>query len=221
MLLAVYYLCGMFALQQVVPAPLYGQTTGSGVWGHRLTLEPSRKYLVRAPSGKGKSTFLHLLYGLRLDYRGEITWQGKETRLFSPDAWADLRRDQLAMVFQDLRLFPHLSAWENLLLKNQLTGFFPEAVLRQHAERLGMGPFLTQKAETLSYGQRQRIAIVRALAQPFRYLMLDEPFSHLDLDNARLARELIDEQVGAQGATLVVASLGEDYGWTFTDQLTL
>ena len=84
-----------------------------------------------------------------------------------------------------------------------------------------MGPFLTQKAETLSYGQRQRIAIVRALAQPFRYLMLDEPFSHLDLDNARLARELIDEQVGAQGATLVVASLGEDYGWTFTDQLTL
>jgi ABC-type nitrate/sulfonate/bicarbonate transport system ATPase subunit len=80
---------------------------------------------------------------------------------------------------------------------------------------------LSQKAETLSYGQRQRIAIVRALSQPFRYLLLDEPFSHLDAANAALAKSLIDEQVARQGASMVLATLGDDYGWPFQNRLVL
>jgi ABC-type lipoprotein export system ATPase subunit len=211
----------MFGLDHIEPEPLSGQIAASGVWGRSLVLDPSLHHLVCAPSGKGKSTFLHLLYGLRSDYTGQITWQGKSTRSFSPDEWAALRRDQVAMVFQDLRLFPGLSAWDNLLLKNQLTGFFSEKELREHTERLGVAPFLTQKAETLSYGQRQRIAIVRALSQPFRYLLLDEPFSHLDAANAALAKALIDEQVANQGAAMVLATLGDDYGWPFQNRLVL
>jgi len=215
------YICRMFELINVEPKPLAGQTTDSKVWNRKVALGSDQQYLVRAPSGKGKSTFLHLLYGLRHDYTGEIRFDGRPTQAFSPDDWADLRREKVSMLFQDLRLFPHLTAWENLLLKNRLTDFFSEEKLRENADRLGMTPFLSQKAETLSYGQRQRIAIVRALSQPFRFLLLDEPFSHLDTENARLAKELIDEQVRAQGASLVVASLGEDYGWDFNHFLEL
>lgn len=211
----------MFQLENIVPEPLQGQTAASGVWGKSVVLEYGQNHLVRAPSGKGKSTFLHLLFGLRQDFTGELSWLGAPTRKFTPDQWADLRRESVSIVFQDLRLFPHLTAWENLCLKNDLTQFFPPEKLRAYAERLGMAPYLEQRADTLSYGQRQRIAIVRALAQPFRYLLLDEPFSHLDEDNARTAKSLIDEALDEQGACLILASLGDDYGWNFQNKLIL
>ena len=117
-----------------------------------------------------------------------------------------VRRERISLQFQDLRLFPNLSARENLLLLPQTNPVAPSH--EEMAERLEMTPFLNQSLSTLSQGQRQRMALVRTLRKPFRFLMLDEPFSHLDETNQMSACSLIEEIVDRNQAGLLVSSLG-------------
>ena len=119
-------------------------------------------------------------HGLRQDYTGTAKVDGT-CASFSPQEWERVRRERISLQFQDLRLFPNLSARENLLLLPQSNPAAPS--LEEMAERLEMTPFLNQSLSTLSQGQRQRMALVRTLRKPFRFLMLDEPFSHLDETN--------------------------------------
>jgi ABC-type multidrug transport system ATPase subunit len=77
------------------------------------------------------------------------------------------------------------------------------------AKQLGMADFLNQRVETLSFGQRQRIALIRTLCKPFNLLLLDEPFSHLDQENINLASSLINEVTKGNQATVLITSLGE------------
>ena len=134
---------------------------------------------------------------------------------------AIMRKAKLAMVFQDLRLFPQLTALENILIKNSLTEYKTADEIGQMAARLNVVDILEQKPTTLSYGQQQRIALIRALCQPFDYLLLDEPFSHLDEANIRQAGGLIDEELKATGSGLIIVSLGSDYGLKFDYTLKL
>ena len=89
------------------------------------------------------------------------------------------------------------------------------------AERLGMKEFLSKPIEKLSFGQRQRIAIIRTLRKPFKLLLLDEPFSHLDKKNENLASSLIEEIARANEATVLVTSLGESPPLPFDRTLSL
>lgn len=77
------------------------------------------------------------------------------------------------------------------------------------AERLGIKNKLTQQAETCSYGEQQRIAIIRALQQPFDLIVLDEPFSHLDENNSKIALNLIEEEAAQRNASIILADLHE------------
>lgn len=215
----------MIELKNVRPVPLIEMPGGirpdSGVFGRDCRFEKGRRYLIEAPSGRGKSTLLHIIYGLRPDYEGEVMVHGKDIRSFRPDDWAGSRQRELAIVFQDLRLFPKLTALENILLKAGQTALVPEDQIRQWAERLGIGSILDQTAATLSYGQRQRVAIIRALCQPFGCLLLDEPFSHLDGANTRLAFDLVREVCHERGAGFVLVSLGEPHNDEFDEILVL
>lgn len=184
---------------------------GSGIWDTEVSFEKRKNYLITAPSGKGKSTFLHILYGLRDDYEGEATYEGRNLREVTAEEWAEMRCSTSSIVFQDLRLFLDLSIRENLLLKNQLTGALPEDRIRNMTEKLGIADLWDKQASTLSYGQRQRVAIIRSLCQPFNYLFLDEPFSHLDEENIRIASALIRERCEECGAGMLHVSLGEAY----------
>ena len=198
-------------LENVVPAPLAGQIpAGSQVWNTRLLLEPGQHYHVSAASGKGKSTFVSILYGLRQDYRGNVRFDGRDTRAFTPNDWASHRQRCLSIVFQDLRLFPNHSGWENIFVKTDLYGPPDRPTVRRLADRLGVGSRLDQPCGLLSYGERQRIALLRALMPPFGWLLLDEPFSHLDRDNAGRAADLIAEACASRNAGLIVTSLSED-----------
>jgi ABC-type lipoprotein export system ATPase subunit len=205
----------MIELKNIQPIPLKEMPGGiganSGVFATNCLFEKGKNYLINAASGKGKSTLLHIIYGIRSDYEGLANIQGRDIRSFTANDWANCRQRQLSMVFQDLRLFPQLTGLENIQLKNSQTDLLSEAEIHQMAERLGMTPYLTQTAATLSYGQRQRIAILRALCQPFEVLLLDEPFSHLDEENTRLASTLIEDACRRQGAGFVLVSLGEEY----------
>lgn len=77
------------------------------------------------------------------------------------------------------------------------------------AERLGIQSKLTKLCKTCSYGEQQRIAIIRALQQPFDFLLLDEPFSHLDESNRQKAMELMEEESKKRNATIILADLRE------------
>ncbi len=198
-----------------------GIGANSGVFATNCLFEKGKNYLLNAASGKGKSTLLHIVYGIRSDYDGLVSIQGKDIRSFTANDWAACRQRQLSIVFQDLRLFPQLTGLENIQLKNSQTDLLSEAEIQQMAERLGMTPYLNQTAATLSYGQRQRIAILRALCQPFEVLLLDEPFSHLDEENTRLATSLIADACRKQAAGFVLVSLGEEYFFRYDKKIDL
>jgi ABC-type lipoprotein export system ATPase subunit len=215
----------MIELQNVLPIPLKETTGGmnpeSDVFNTRCLLEKGKNHLVVAPSGKGKSTFLHILYGLRKDYEGEVTLDGINIRTFNREQWSQMRQQRLALVFQDLRLFPRLTGLENCLLKTGLTQKISAVALRGMAARLGIAPILDQPCATMSYGQRQRFALLRALCQPFDFLLLDEPFSHLDEANIRAACQLIAETCREQGAGMVLVSFGQRYFFDYDAHWTL
>ena len=197
----------LIELNNLVPDPLPEKIVeASGIWGGELRIETRSKVLVSAQSGMGKSTLLHILYGLRQAYTGTAKVDGTCLRQFSTQEWERVRRERISLQFQDLRLFPNLSARENLLLLPQSNPAAPS--LEEMAERLEMTPFLNQSLSTLSQGQRQRMALVRTLRKPFRFLMLDEPFSHLDETNQMSACSLIEEIVDRNQAGLLVSSLG-------------
>ena len=108
----------MIQLEQLKPAPLFegNPPSASDIWATSRIFEKGKQYLITAPSGRGKSTLLHLIYGLRRDYTGAIKISAQAVQTFEPDAWAELRQQKLSIVFQDLRLFLHLTALENIQL---------------------------------------------------------------------------------------------------------
>ncbi len=215
----------MIELKNIQPIPLKEMPDGispkSGVFATECRFEKAKNYLINAASGKGKSTLLHIIYGIRSDYEGLASIHGRDIRSFTANDWASCRQRQLSIVFQDLRLFPQLTALENIQLKNGQTDHLTAPEIKQMAERLGMEPFLNQTAATLSYGQRQRIAILRAVCQPFDMLLLDEPFSHLDEENTRHATSLIEEACRKQSAGFVHVSLGEEYFFKYDKKIDL
>lgn len=209
-------------LNKVVPATLEEvEFSQNSIWNSTFMLEKGEKVLLNATSGKGKTTFAFLLAGLRKDYSGEITFDGQNSKNFSLKEWATLRAQKLSFVFQDLQLFGELTVAENLQLKNQLTSTFTEEEIKAMVNQLGIGDKWQSTCNTLSMGQQQRVAIIRALCQPFDWLIMDEPFSHLDENNILLAKELIEQVVAKQNAGLVMTALGKSEVFKFTKELFL
>ena len=189
------------------------------IWGSETTLTSPGIYLVKAPSGTGKSTLITYLYGIRKDFSGTIVFG--DSGSVSLKQWSELRSRKISVVFQDLRLFPQLTALENIQLKNSFTKFKTEEEIIQLAGKLGIENKLKNKCADLSLGQQQRVAILRALCQPFEFLLLDEPFSHLDDDNIKLACDLINDECKKQNAGMLITSLGEKYYFEYTSILNI
>jgi putative ABC transport system ATP-binding protein len=198
-------------LQKITPAPLAGVIDlNTQVWEKEIFFEKGNKYKIYAPSGKGKSTLIHLIYGLRADFSGNIILDKDPVTNIKKNQWADFRQKQISIVFQDLRLFLHLTAYENIRVKSVLHGNTKDEEIIQMADELGVSKLLHKRTSNLSYGERQRIAIIRSLTQPFDWLLLDEPFGHLDKENIKKAAALIEREVGKRKAGMIVTSLGHD-----------
>ncbi|MDX2001509.1 MAG: ATP-binding cassette domain-containing protein [Chitinophagales bacterium] len=209
-------------LEYVVPSPLAEwDNSQSEVWASKLTLNQGEVIQVVAPSGRGKSTLMHVLYGNRTDYTGTLFFNEQQGKSMSHAQWAAMRQRRISMVFQDLRLFPDFTGYENLQLKNRLTETVSKDQIQQYTERLGVAGLLKKKCGFMSFGERQRYAIIRALLQPFDWLLLDEPFSHLDENNIRKASQLIIEEAKKRNAGVIVASLGSDIYFDYTKKIQL
>jgi putative ABC transport system ATP-binding protein len=195
-------------LQQVSPVFLEKEKiTSSEVWNRELIFTNGEKIQLVAPSGRGKTSFIHFLYGLRKDYAGLIFFDDKKLAVFTAEETAACRSKKVSIVFQDLRLFADHSAHENIHIKKILNPFYENDTITEMAERLGIAEKLKQNAGICSYGEQQRIAIIRALQQPFDFLILDEPFSHLDDANARKAMKLIEEEAAKRNAGIIMTDL--------------
>ena len=182
-----------------------------------VTFEQGQYYLIRAQSGQGKTSLLNFIYGASFSYDGKITYN----EVFNKKEVLRYRIDKLSYVYQDLRLFPTLTAFENIILKNKLTLYKTEAQINSLIERVGLSHKRDTLVQTLSLGQRQRIALLRALCQPFELLLLDEPFSHLDDSNTGILREIIEEELQARNASLLLTSLEDNNFFHYNKKLNL
>ena len=197
-------------LQQVLPR-VFAQRDSitSDIWHRDLIFRKGERCLIEAASGTGKSSLCSYLYGYRDDYEGIITFDGKNIRSLDTAGWTALRRRSLSLLFQELRLFPELTALENVLLKNRLSGYKSRQEILTLFEAADIADKVNEKTGILSFGQQQRVAFIRCLCQPFDFILLDEPVSHLDENNARVLARLLEEEAGRQGAGILVTSIGK------------
>ena len=182
-----------------------------------VIFEQGQRYLIRAQSGQGKTSLLNFIYGASFSYDGKITYN----EVFNKKEVLRYRIDKLSYVYQDLRLFPTLTAFENIILKNKLTRYKTEDQINSLIERVGLSHKRDTLVQTLSLGQRQRIALLRALCQPFEVLLLDEPFSHLDDSNTTILSEIIEEELQARNASLLLTSLEDNNFFHYNKKLNL
>lgn len=211
-------------LQQVVPVPLKDRFAQrqSDIWNKRVSFAEGEWIKIKAPSGTGKTTLIHILYKLRNDFEGAVLWGDADLREIPPATLAQLRQQSVSIIFQDLRLFEHLTARENIELNRVLQQpFYESSKIEEMAELLNVRHILNQPARLCSYGEQQRIAIIRALVQPFNWLLMDEPFSHLDKANTEKAAALIASECVKRKAGFVLTDLDDDVHFTYSKRLQL
>ncbi len=187
--------------------PRYLESNGdSEVWDRDIAIESGQNAYVYSVSGKGKSSLINILYGNHRDFSGRIAYDGRDVATFTQKEWSDIRRDRISIVFQDLKLFENLSALDNIRIKADLTGSDIGDALEM-ADTLGIRERMDRPCGSLSLGERQRLAIIRAMCQPFSLLLLDEPLSHLDEANGDTAFQLIRQQCEERRAGFIMTGL--------------
>ena len=201
------------SLHRVLPFVFHGSENESSVkdslrWMREVTFTRGRDYLIEATSGAGKSSLCSFIYGLRSDYDGHIMIGERDARTLSPHDWSELRCNSIAYLPQQLALFPELTVMENIHIKNRLTGFKSVNEIRAMLESLAIDGKADEPVGRLSVGQQQRVALIRALCQPFSFILLDEPVSHLDATNNKVAASMVVAEARRQGAAIIATSVG-------------
>lgn len=181
--------------------------TASQIWQKTISIEKGEHLHIVAPSGTGKTSLIHFIYGLRKDYNGSVFYDDTDIKKLSTEGFSSFRQKKISIIFQDLRLFADQTAIENIEIKRILDPYHKPAAIADMAKRLGIEKKLHQQVKKCSYGEQQRIAIVRSLMQPFDFLLLDEPYSHLDEENREKAMKLIYEECEKRNAAMIFADL--------------
>lgn len=197
-------------LNKVLPNVFRGRAlTESDIWENDVCFEKGKFYLIEANSGTGKSSLCSFLYGYRNDYQGSIMFDNEDIARYPIAKWVELRKQHLALLWQELRLFPELTAWENVQIKNQMTKFQTDLQIAQWFDLLGIGDKRDALIGRMSYGQQQRVALIRTLCQPADFIFADEPISHLDEQNSQLMADLLTQEAKRQGAAVIATSIGK------------
>jgi putative ABC transport system ATP-binding protein len=177
--------------------------------GLSLELRAGERVALLGESGVGKSTLLNLVAGLERPDSGEILVSGQPIHALPEDEAARLRAREIGFVFQAFHLLPHLRLWQNVAVPLLLNGV-DAAEARPVAEAMlacvGLGDRAASLPRELSGGEQQRVALARALVHRPRLILADEPTGNLDPRTGGAALALIDEQVRAHGAALLMVT---------------
>jgi cell division transport system ATP-binding protein len=172
-----------------------------------FTLRSGAFYFLTGASGAGKTSLLKLLYLAQRPTRGVIRLFGEDAVVLSRDRLPGFRR-RIGVVFQDFRLVPHLSTWDNIALPLRVAGM-PEADIEQPVREMlawvGLSDRAGARPATLSGGEQQRVAIARAVIARPEILVADEPTGNVDPDMAERLLHLF-ESLNKLGTTVVVAT---------------
>ena len=195
--------------------------TESDVWNQDIEFQKDKLYLVEANSGTGKSSLCSYIFGYRNDYQGTIMFDDTDISRLTTRQWVEIRQKSLSLLWQELRLFPELTAMENVEIKNKLTGFQSKEQILKWSEMLGIDNRIDSKIGRMSFGQQQRVALIRALCQPFDFIFVDEPISHLDDTNSRIVGEILTAEARRQGAGVILTSIGKHIELNYDTTLKL
>lgn len=195
--------------------------TESDVWNQDIEFQKEKLYLVEANSGTGKSSLCSYIFGYRNDYQGTIMFDDTDISRLTTRQWVEIRQKSLSLLWQELRLFPELTAMENVEIKNKLTGFQTKEQILKWFEMLGIDNRIDSKIGRMSFGQQQRVALIRALCQPFDFIFVDEPISHLDDTNSRIVGEILTAEARRQGAGVILTSIGKHIELNYDTTLKL
>ena len=209
-------------LNRVVPE-IFAQRNDlrSEIWQSEVVIERGKTYLIEAASGTGKSSLCSYLYGQRGDYQGAIMFDDSDVRTFTTNRWCEIRQKHISILFQDLRLFGELTALENVVIKNRMTNHRSLQQIESWFEELGIPDKLHSRIDRMSYGQQQRVALIRALCQPYDFILLDEPISHLDDRNSDIMRDIILREAKDSGAAVIATSIGKHMNISYDKILRL
>jgi len=162
---------------------------------------------VVGPSGSGKSTLLRMIMGMEPPTQGRVLFMGKDIYRLKPGARAYLRRN-IGMIFQDFRLVPFLTAWQNVGLPLKAVGM-PISRINARTQKALDAVGLSQMSEklpaSLSGGEQQRVAVARVMAMEPVVVLADEPFGNLDKSSAALVMQQL-LSLNKRGAAIIVAT---------------
>ena len=204
----------VITIKSLLPKIFEGMEDSPGIRNSEIWNVPSFSFrkgccvCLQAESGAGKSSLLSFIYGIRDDYKGEILVDDTNIKDFNIKKWCNIRNYQISLLPQEMRLFPELTVYQNIELKNRLTNHKNKGEIEKLMSRLGISDKKDMPVAKLSIGQQQRVAIIRALCQPFDFIFLDEPVSHLDEANNKITAEIIQEEAAERGAGIISTSVG-------------
>jgi putative ABC transport system ATP-binding protein len=204
----------------IIPLPIpENLIKQSEVWAREFSINDNEKVLIYAESGKGKTTLLNIILGTRKDYNGELCINNKNIKEHSNNELSELRRNKFSVVPQGLLLFNDLSVIENITIKNRILNFLSNEEIESLLEKFGIIDQRNKRVKFISYGQKQRLAIIRAMCQDFRFLLMDEPFSHLDEKNREIVWETVNYYADKQNAGIIMTSLHDDLKFDFNKKM--
>ena len=161
------------------------------------------------------------MVGHRNDYPGQVLFAETDTKTLKVKDWTEMRKLHISHLFQELCLFPELTAMENVEIKNKLTHFKSRQQIDEWFDMLGIGDKKDALIGRMSFGQQQRVAMIRALVQPFDFILADEPISHLDDKNSRIMADIMTDEAKRQGAGVIVTSIGKHMDLNYERTLRL
>ncbi len=172
-----------------------------------LSVAKGEFLVIQGNSGSGKTTLLSLLSGLDKPSRGRVLLDGRDITDLSEDELAPLRNQRIGFVFQSFHLVPSLTVLENVSFPAQLKGDrLAEERARALIERVGMEERLDSFPHQLSGGEKQRVAVCRALINRPRIIFADEPTGNLDSVNGKAVLDLLLALRREHGTTLVLVT---------------
>lgn len=179
--------------------------------GVNLNVQKGETLAILGKSGSGKSTLLSLLCGIDAASDGEIVYKGNSLKNLSSEEVTDLRAKHIGVVFQQFHLLDHLNAYENVLLPLEVNGLVnAKERVDYFLGKVGMGHRKTHFPNQLSGGEKQRIAIARALVTHPGVLLADEPSGSLDENTGQEVMDLIFDIVRDEQMSLVLVTHDKD-----------
>jgi multiple sugar transport system ATP-binding protein len=197
----------------------YADKNGAGptvVHGINLEIQDREFMVLVGPSGCGKSTTLRMIAGLEEITSGQISIDGRVVNQALP------KDRDIAMVFQNYALYPHMSVYENMafgLKLRKMPKAEIDARVREAATMLGLENYLDRRPKALSGGQRQRVAVGRAIVRKPKVFLFDEPLSNLDAKMRVSTRAEISKLHARLGATMIYVTHDQVEAMTMGDRI--